>query len=222
MLDPQLLRDEQATLDASSLTLSKEGLDHLGLLVETLEYDLAGLFELHRQIEKETLETIAFVDLWHLFRHGEKVWLPGPTSQIILRVQHCTGGRQLLGMHISRREIGMYKHNEVFVGSRHIEDKTPVAVQCYLFDFNGIHYGPLRTTIFIQPYVGEKSVTSRAVYPMRFHQHMPTYRDALKERGNKFVELTRLVHMQYKGRSLDNPPEEVQTLLYDKSSANVY
>ena len=67
VLDPQLLRDEQATLDASSLTLSKEGLDHLGLLVEILDYDLAGLFELRRQIEKGTLETIAFVDMWHLY-----------------------------------------------------------------------------------------------------------------------------------------------------------
>ena len=210
--DPPHLQYEQIASDLSDITRSKEALEHLGLLVEVFDYDLAS-FDLRRQVKNGKLESIAFIDLWHLFKRDEEVCLPDGALQIY-RVQHCFGGRQILSTDNRRPDVSSDEDSEGLPSLRRFEKKTPFTVQCFLFDFNGKYYGPRHKTFKIHPYRGERSLTSLAVSPIRFHQHVSQYRSTLKIRGNKFVELTKVVHRQYTGQSLDDHREEVKHFIH--------
>ena len=222
---------------------SKEALDHFRLLVEFLDYDLKGLFELRRQIKNGTLRSIAFVDLWHLFVHGEEVCRPSEPRQLY-RVLHFTGGRKYLSDkdkdeiiirrgtrrernrppppryrtdNYARRRVDNYDDDS----DADVEYLTPArkgsdfSVQCFSFDFDGLEYGPTQNVVKIPWFDGDSPITSLAVFPDKFRQlGSPTQSNSLGpskadliERGRRFVKLSRVAHMQYKGRCLSTGDE---------------
>jgi len=54
-----------------------EALQHLRLLVDFMDRDLAPVWELRHSFEAGELRKVAFPDLWHIFRYGQEVRTPG-------------------------------------------------------------------------------------------------------------------------------------------------
>ncbi|MCJ1398890.1 hypothetical protein MMC11_002091 [Xylographa trunciseda] len=239
--------DETVVPTVEDVTTSKDALAHLRLLVEFLDFDLKGLFELRRQVKEGSLKTIAFADLYHLFRHGEEICTNQFAAQVY-RVLHFTGGRKYLHTGLddeivvrrrdrSRdRERDRYRpppppRDPYYDGDNDVQYLTPTrkgsdfVVQCFSFDYDGFDYGPYQQTFSIAWYEGEMSITGLSVFPHRFRdvngrvpsiagKPIPTKQE-LVQRGKRFVTLSKIKHMSYKGRCIGTGDEIDSQVIID-------
>ncbi|KAL9121891.1 MAG: hypothetical protein Q9187_001547 [Circinaria calcarea] len=229
---------------AEDVTISKVALNELRLLISLFDFDLKGLFELRRQIKDSTLKMIAFTDLWHLFSHDEEVCCSADCSQVY-RVLNFAGGRKYLSdldeprIVIRRdrtrvpRPTPAYPENEF----RYEDDDDDMqylapsrkgnhfVVQCFSFDYDGVTYGPTQQTFAIHWYDGEVPINNLTVFPYRFHdvkcrghsqasKPMPS-KEELIERGKRFVSLSKVAHMQYKGQCIRTGDEVDSQVIID-------
>ena len=230
--------DETTSIAIEDVTMSKEALTHLQLLIEFLDFDLKGLFELRRHVKEGTLKTIAFVDLWLLFSHGDEVCTNQYAAQIY-RILHFTGGRRYLNpglddeIVVRRRERtrdrdrdrfgAPARPRETYYDDDEIQYLTPTkkgsdfVIQCFSFDYDGFDYGPSQQIFSILWYEGEVPITSLTVFPHRFRdvngripsiagKSIPTKQELI-QRGKRFVKLSKVMHMQYKGRCIGTGDE---------------
>ncbi|MCJ1285571.1 hypothetical protein MMC26_004912 [Xylographa opegraphella] len=226
------------------VTMSKEALAHLQLLIELLDFDLKGLFELRRQVKEGTLKTIAFVDLWLLFCHGDEVCTNQFGAQVY-RILHFTGGRRYLNsgldddIVVRRRERSRDRDrygapprpSDPYYDDNEVQYLTPTkkgsdfVVQCFSFDYDGFDYGPSQQIFSIPWYEGEVLITSLTVFPHRFRdvngrvpsiagKPIPTKQELI-ERGKRFVKLSKVMHMQYKGRCIGTGDEIDSEVIID-------
>ncbi len=203
-------KDETNVLDPTADTVVKtdtfEALAHLRLLVEFLDTDLQSTFALRKQISSKETCPIAFADLWHLYEHGQEVRTPDNNLQIF-KVARFTGGRDLL------RETLPPNGPEVPVSSIEREENNGAFfLECYRYDFNGNHYGPVHNIFEIRRYEGLRDIRSLPVHPLCFDPEYKKERAQLGQRGEKFVALARAnetAHKTYCGLSLDEHAEEV-------------
>ncbi|KAF8849600.1 P-loop containing nucleoside triphosphate hydrolase protein [Acephala macrosclerotiorum] len=94
------------------------------------------------------------------------------------------------------------------------EKFSPLVVDCYQFDFDGTHFGPVQTTFRIKRFEDVQKIDSLAVFPANFISDVDLLKRNLRARGKKFLELCSLdhvVHKEYEGLSLDNPPEQIES-----------
>ena len=231
---------ETSAVIVEDVTVSKEALTHLQLLIELLDFDLKGLFELRRQVKEGTLKTIAFVDLWLLFSHGDEVSTNQFAAQVY-RILHFTGGRRYLNsglddeIVVRRRERTRERPrsrdrygapprpSDPYYDDSDIQYLTPTKkgsdfiIQCFSFDYDGFDYGPSQETFSILWYEGEVPITSLTVFPHRFRdvngrvpsiagKSIPTKQELI-QRGKRFVKLSKVMHMQYKGRCIGTGDE---------------
>ena len=208
--DKKHQKDEITALDPTADTVVKtdtfEALTHLRLLVEFLDTDLKSTFALRKQISSKETCPIAFADLWHLYEHGQEVRTPDDNLQVF-RVARFTGGRDLLretlppnGPEVPASCIEREENNGAFF------------LECYRYDFNGNHYGPVHNIFEIRRYEGLRDIRSLPVYPLCFDPEYKKERAQLVQRGEKFVALARAnetAHKTYCGLSLDEHAEEV-------------
>ena len=89
-------------------------------------------------------------------------------------------------------------------------------IQCFSLDFDGQFFGPVDKVFNIQPYEGVVAVHTLEVYPIKFvlgiEGGIDLYRSSLIDRGRRFLEYSKIVHMHYHGLSLDMRKEEVKIL----------
>lgn len=177
-------------------------LQHLGLLERFFDNDLKSTFELRSSLKTGTADAIEYADLWHLFEPGQEVRSADSKLQIY-HVTKFTGGRDPL------MELGE--------GSRKApnwsrEREDDFSIECYRYDFDGFHYGPVFEQFTIGHYEGLREITCLPVYPWLFDPDYSEAKKKLLERGNKFIELTHtfeISHKAYTGLSLDGSAEEV-------------
>ena len=208
--DTRSQNDDTTSAEVSSNLVVKtdtyEALEHLRLLVEFMDNDLKSTFTLRRQINSKKDCPIAFSDLWHLFEHGQEVRTPGDQIQVF-KVAKFTGGRDLLCESVP--------HMSPEVPSSCIErqeSKGTFFVECYSYDFNGTHYGPVQTMFEIRRYEGLRDITSLQIYPLWFDPDHQNKRVQMLRRGEKFIALARVnrtAHKSYHGLTLDEHAEQV-------------
>ena len=198
--------DPDTGADTEVKTDTFEALQHMRLLVEFLDHDLKLTFELRKKIDARDACEIAFADLWHLYNYGQEVRTPADKLQAY-KVTKFTGGRDLL------TEFMPPDQSPVPSSCRDREDSNgSFFVECYSYDFDGTHYGPVHKMFKIPRYEGLKAITSLQVYPLEFDQEHRKEMARLVERGEKFMALARVnktAHMTFHGRSLDEHAEEV-------------
>ncbi|MCJ1438851.1 hypothetical protein MMC27_008241 [Xylographa pallens] len=236
--------DETDPIAVEDVTMSKEALTHLQLLIEFLDFDLKGLFELRRQVKEGTLKTIAFVDLWLLFSHGDEVCTNQFAAQVY-RILHFSGGRRYLNsglddeIVVRRRERTRDRDRygapprarDTYYDDDEIQYLTPTkkgsdfVIQCFSFDYDGFDYGPSQQIFSILWYEGEVPITSLTVFPHRFRdvngripsiagKPIPTKQELI-QRGKRFVKLSKVMHMQYKGRCIGTGDEVDSQVIID-------
>jgi hypothetical protein len=73
------IRERQLVLErkAQDETGDDEALQHVNLLVDFIDRDLAPVWELRDNLKAGKLQKVTFPDLWHLFKYGQEVRTPG-------------------------------------------------------------------------------------------------------------------------------------------------
>ena len=189
---------------------SRRDLQELQVLVDVLDHDLNPVFDLRRRIQEGDIRSIAFCDLWHLFRIGGEIRVNEGHSQIY-RIVDISGGRPPL---CSREEADVDYE-------RGVETKDPpttFTINSFCYGFDGKHLGEVQRIFEIEKYDDPKPVTSLPVYPVQFSgiEDGDLKHEDFIRRGKKFVELTKdksaVVHKRYHGLTmgLEELREEVR------------
>jgi hypothetical protein len=115
----------------------------------------------------------------------------------------------------------------LFIDSQDIPDSqrtknrfSPLYVYCFYIDFNGNRYGTVTDIFIFRPHEGQIDIRSLEAYPLHYaspqfseapcdQDHGRKIEDMLKERGNRFIDLTAVSHMAYGGMSVGERREEV-------------
>ena len=181
-------------------------------MIAVMDSDLRPKMELCSKISNKVLREIAYEDLGYLFKPGDVVLASQDQRLQALAVLATTGGRKLLHDSQERRPAGDEEPESFFHTSG---GYSPFVVDCFYYDFDGTNFGAILRSITIPKYEGKTPVNRLAVYPESLSGD--TNRDLktnLAERGRKFVQLcstSGTAHRTYTGRTLDDPPEEVDS-----------
>lgn len=182
------------------------------VMIAVMDSDLRPKMELCSKISKKALREIAYEDLGYLFKPGDVVLASQDQRLQALAVLATTGGRKLLHDSQERRPASDEEPESFFHTSG---GHSPFVVDCFYYDFDGTDFGAILRSITIPKYEGKTPVNRLAVYPESLSGD--TNRDLktiLAERGRKFVQLCSMsatAHRTYTGRTLDDPPEEVDS-----------
>ncbi|KAL2673851.1 hypothetical protein Neosp_012295 [[Neocosmospora] mangrovei] len=88
--------------------------------------------------------------------------------------------------------------------SRHIRDYyTEFNVYCFYLDFNGVEFGLVREVFVFKPYEREMEIRALLAYPDRY-----LVEDQLHQRGEMFLDVTGISHLQYEGLTVGPNREE--------------
>lgn len=181
-------------------------------MIALMDSDLRPKMELCSKIRNQTLEEIAYEDLGYLFKPGDVVLASQDQRLQALAVLATTGGRKLLRDTRVRKASDDEEPEPFFHTSG---GHSPFVVDCFNYDFDGTNFGAILRSITIPKYEGKTPVNMLAVYPESLsgdaHQNV---KKILVERGRKFVQLcsmSGIAHRAYIGRTLDEPPEEVDS-----------
>ena len=180
-------------------------------MIAVMDSDIRPKLELSSKIRDQTLKEIAYEDLGYLFKPGDVVLASQDQRLQALAVLATTGGRRLLDPRV-RQANGEDEPESFFHTSG---GHSPFVVDCFYYDFDGTNFGAILRSITIPKYEGKTPVNLLAVYPEslsgRAEEDVKTI---LAERGRKFVQLcssSTVAHRTYTGRTLDDPPEEVDS-----------
>lgn len=179
--------------------------EHLRLLLQLFDGALKPFLEQRHKIKSGKASTIAFGHLWYLFEHGQDVIHQSEPPQVS-RVLCFTGGREINTT--STRSSSAYSQpSRPAPGTPYVFVQTNFVVDCYRWEFDGERYRPVVDCIAIKPYAGVKDIASLPLYPSSFDKRGETFTQALLNRGQTFLSLTRkntVVHRYYSGLSLDS------------------
>lgn len=202
-------------------------INHLQVLYDFIISDLSYYLDLQTRIEEGSLATIAFEDLWYLFRPGETIYTKDDGFEQLLRIYSVTGGQPRKRNHtqyeneeIQRRRE--YKRNvrprsyyaddsgpsdddefinkDALVEASGIGTWSPLTMDCYLMGFDGLRVGPVDSYRKIKHYSGECDITELPCYPLRFHKQRAEISARLEARGRRFLDS--YGHKSYNGLTL--------------------
>lgn len=155
---------------------------------------LHSLLEIRNKIASVSLDTIAFADLWQLYRPGTTVIENGnPMShhkQQAYRIFYVEAPLSRFPSLIPRDEVTIY---------------------CYSLAYDGATFRPGENFIHVSPYQGFKKIRHLSVLPIKFAAELESN---LQTRGRNFL-MHRYGHRRYAGRTdkMYGIPEEY---IYDE------
>jgi hypothetical protein len=178
------------------------------LLMEFFDNDLRPTLDLRQAISDGTATDIEFADLWHLFDFGTIVVNQSDHTRAY-RVISSTGGREPL--------------TEIMENEEH---RTPAldgfVVDCLGLIFDGSQFVPSLHKFTINKFHGPRPICSLPVFPLVFDQNADALSDQLRERGNRYIQITSppFSHHFMKGRTLDEPSHDVDApVIVDMTAA---
>lgn len=189
----------------ATCTCLRDARDHLKLVVDVLDEDLASLIALRRAISDCSLAKIRFKDLWNLYQPGDLVVTSKQPYQAY-RVIFVGGGRHLLTKFnvLNGNESVPFQYDD-------LRNKPSLfRIECVRLDFDGNIYGPVQVAIQIDEYNEEKKITELEVYPIGFSDDETELRESLTKRGHHFATYQEFKHKRYAGFNLLEPSEEVR------------
>ncbi|KAL9118847.1 MAG: hypothetical protein Q9187_004598 [Circinaria calcarea] len=83
---------------------------------------------------------------------------------------------------------------------------TEFNVYCFYLDFNGVEFGTVREVFIFKPYEREMEIRSLQAYPAHY-----LLRDQLYDHGRRFLDATRVSHLQYEGLTVGPSREEINS-----------
>ncbi|KAK8242776.1 P-loop containing nucleoside triphosphate hydrolase protein [Phyllosticta capitalensis] len=192
-------------------------ISHMQVLLDFIDTDLADTILLRQQIEKATIETISFENLWHLFPPSTLVFSQEQkmrdTDELsyprAFRVFGVSGGRMNLGSRPPPGSMPGVKRPRRDEPPRRLVDNF--RLDLHYVDFDGAHIGAetFRPLSVIRPFDGEKRILDLDFYPAQFDPEYFDKRLAMIARGRQFVQFLSESHQMYKGFSTGADPEEV-------------
>lgn len=212
-------------------------IEYLELLHDFINKELRYYLELQSQVEKGSLTTIAFEDLWYLFQPGEVLYQRSQDHDQLLKTYSVTGGlqrrrnrtreendiilmRQLETERVNRRRF-RYNYadsdedadsDDENAGKHSIVEASgtwsPFTLDCYQMGFDGVNIGPVDSYRRIKHYNGECKITDLPVYPLRFHKQKEVITAKLEARGRAFINS--YGHKSYNGLTIPRTPRRYQ------------
>lgn len=140
-------------------TRSEGAMEHLRTLLQFIDSEIVPR---RRFLESSSCKKVDFSDLWYLFRPGMEV-IENDGKQVY-RVVKVSSARHRV---VSTWE--MYWAGDRETDKR--QKQPPFSIKCVFVDFNGSSLGPVSIDFDFPRFIGEREVTSFAVYPLRFHPH---------------------------------------------------
>ncbi|KAK8062230.1 hypothetical protein PG997_014327 [Apiospora hydei] len=176
---------------------NKDLLEDLKLLIQFMDEDLQPTFDLRQCIEEGTADTIAYADLWHLFRRGDYVLIQSDPTHAY-KVLQFTGGREPLIERLTEKG-DMPKPVDGF------------SVDCLSIVSDGSSYVPRLMTVSIVRYLGRVPIKTLAVYPLKFDPDAASKRKQFMEQGRQYIDLTirPFAHKHFVGKTLDEPSHDL-------------
>ncbi|KAI0132944.1 P-loop containing nucleoside triphosphate hydrolase protein [Xylariales sp. AK1849] len=205
-----------------------------------MDEHLAGPIKRYEEARAGKLKTIAFEDLWMLFKPGDVIFTPfrrgspasinpAPPPPPPPGMRPGTVGQRSGG--IVRQGIGRdtpqaYRIISV-LGGRHfavpLGDKakktnvySQLKVLCYYIDFNGLRYDCVSDVFNFRPFENEVEITNLDAYPLAYasideKKGKEQMTEYLKRRGQQFVEVSEVSHKLYEGLAFGATREEINT-----------
>ncbi|KAI1765476.1 hypothetical protein GGR53DRAFT_529535 [Hypoxylon sp. FL1150] len=218
---------------------------HLKTLHDFIHDELSHQLKLQAQIQKCTIQEIAFGDLWLLYNPGDLLYSSDEGFEQLYRAYAITGGQPRLrtatqaGNRIgypwtqeepSRRTAydSFESDNEVEFGSdkeeelgRQREDIgvgtcTPFTIDCFNIGTDGINFGTIGHSKRIESYIGKVQVTDLPIFPWKFHPSKDDVSIRLQKRGLKCVLCQG--HKRYEGFYYNSRGHRTR----DSQKGNVY
>lgn len=215
--------------------------NHLQCLCDFIRTDLSHILSLRQRIADGSIESVAFEDLWHLFKPGDLVMSTDRGRAQLFSAYHITGGqvrkRKRTKYEVDELENYQYRmesgtrnyyedpRDEEDPGDRgnslekFMAEQTnysgslgPLIVNCYMLVSDGMMIGPQEHYISIDPYAGEKPITELEVFPLRFHPKQDAIIKDMERRGRLFLGSPG--HQSYDGLSLVLRRREVREDLH--------
>ncbi|KAF4958071.1 hypothetical protein FSARC_11107 [Fusarium sarcochroum] len=184
-------------------------LDHLRLLKNFIDTDLAPQLRTFTKAKTGELETTAFEDLWFLFTPGDMIYFKERGYDRLGKVYALTGGQQQK----RRREA-----TDPFAGdSKHKESEgyridstrgswSSLTVNYYTMEYDGYYLGPKDACKHIRHYTGERSITDLPIFPLKFHEKKDEIERRLKKRGERYC--SSYGHKSYNGTTCPSDDKE--------------
>ncbi|KAJ4418791.1 hypothetical protein N0V82_005356 [Gnomoniopsis sp. IMI 355080] len=200
-----------------------ERLAYLQCYHDFVQRGLSDRLELREKAANGTLKTVAFADLWLIFRPGDIVFEDQESFKQMSRVFHVTGGQYI------RRRLDSREYDSVqrAMASRHrhrhdgdssdeeeeapettltVGSWTSFSIDTFVMAFDGTKIGPVRERQVIHHFEGEMSILDLDVVPIRFRSDQDSLLQEMKQRGERLV--TQKGHKSYRGqaREIGSPP----------------
>ena len=197
---------------------SPDALRDFRCVVDFMDQELKPTLDM---LKEATCRKVYFSDLWHLFKPGEEVLtsLANKSGDQVLEPSGSRSASQVT-FPVSKRSHERYQtawrvlrtvngRPNLTSGDEDDNDDDPPKVKmnafqlrCYYIDFDGKRFCPVTHCFRIQPFEGERDVTSLEIYPTRFAENASQIRADLKKRGAMFREFTTFKHRYYTGSTL--------------------
>jgi hypothetical protein len=205
----------KAEEDHDEWTSSLTAYQHLKCLIQFMDEQLREKIAF---LESDRCRTVAFTDIWYLFKPGDEV-IDQSLRQAYRVISMSSAGHQVFPPWRVRWDKEAKEKEE-----------TPVVLRCVHIDFNGKQIGPMVKRVKISRYDNEKLVTSLEVFPLRFaeekisvpaskNEPRKTLRDKMIERGRLFMDMTGFTHMRYNGLTLDTRDDVDSNVVIDAQEA---
>ncbi|KAG7434502.1 ATPase family AAA domain-containing protein 3B [Fusarium oxysporum f. sp. raphani] len=189
-------------------------MDHLRLLKEFIDSELAPQLKIFAKANTSDLEKIAFEDLWLLFSAGDVVFFKDRGYDRLGRAYAVTGGQQRKRRDETRFnpfEDIKVKSTEGYAFNSTRGSWNSLTVNYYTMEYDGYYLGPNDACIHIRHYTGERNITDLPIFPLRFHKMKVEIERRLIERGKTYC--SSYGHKSYSGTTCpsDNKesPEEI-------------
>ncbi|KAI6767674.1 hypothetical protein HG530_005683 [Fusarium avenaceum] len=188
-------------------------IQHLRLLKNFIQNDLAKLLDLNAKIASGTLEKIAFENLWYLFSPGDILYSKNRGHDQVSRAWSVTGGQKKKRARRKSDDTNPPLRGDKWAGNYVAINSTPgtwstLTIDFYTMAFDGTQIGPVDGRVRIKNFAGERRITELPVYPLRFHDQRENLARQLVERGRKYF--FSYGHKSYSG--LTCPPGDDQLL----------
>jgi len=178
--------------DGGDLADFKARCEHLRCPVEFMD---TYLLEKQQFLASEDCKSAAFTDLWHLFQPDDEV----------VESTKCRQAYQVIYVGGSAHKAEPPRASLAAKPAH-----TSLTVTCAYLDFDGTRLGHITKKFEIEPFDGERLITSLPVYPLRFapgSERGQSLRQTLIQRGLMFLDAAKIAHMYHSGPAVETGEE---------------